>query len=1033
MPEHQTNEDRLGKYELSELTDQGTGGKVYRARDTDTGEEVTLKIFPGSVEDNSAFAKYFYEKSTDERNLIEHPNVLHMLEVGKIESRYYAAFEDPGGQTLAERLREAPLPVDQCLEILHEAAEGLRAAHRRDVVHGHLKPSDIILTTDQTGRKLVKVSFMDLAVAAPAGMVSIFGELIGSPKYLAPEVIRGRLPNPQSDVFSLGIIAYEMFTGREPFSSDHTLGYLFANCREDPVPAEQAAEEVPHEAALVLNRMLEKEPNRRYRSMQRVMDDLDRCTECLRTGRVEVVPYGTDSAFARDYELPRPEKETRSRKPSWVLRAGLLAAALLAGVLLVVGISQEGWGLLAADQPAKGGPAAEEARPDEFAPEQRGAPSPAQPGPQQPPPERAASQADPQQVLRGATADWRRYRENGDYEMAAAGFEEVLSRFPDSPAAPEAARQLAHVYVEWGADLAEEGEFEKAVQKYRKAAEAGPADSRYAGLARDRLPEVVARWAEDAKARGNYAKALQLYEELASEHPGTVEGNLLRARKPEIMLLMANRLWREEGDYDRAIGTFAKVAEQYAGTEWAEKAERTLPKLYLEAVGQQLEEGDYEGARRRLERLAEAYPQHPAAERAAELQAEIAFGLFQRATEVQNDREAARHLAALLQEHPSSVSTVKAVRTALDLQRAPGEPTFSPNTAGSELDAARKAYDQFDFSTALTKLRGVVRYARADSTEAQQATALLPEWRYGAACYQYGRGSAAAAKDALEKLEADFPQTRWARRAGRCLKNIKQPPEGMVFVPRGRFRMGTDLQQIAELIKEKEISPLGDEEEAVKATAEFYGLLSETPRHTAATDGYFIDATEVTNEQYARFVEDSGWPAPPHWREGTYPKGAARLPVVNVTLSDAKHYAEWRGGRIPTEIEWEKAARGTAGFRFPWGNTWKEDRAHHMLSSDAGPAQVGSYPNWDSPYGCLDMIGNVQEWTVSDFRPYEDSQMSDSASEGAKVTRGGAWQQQELVPIPSSCASRYPWAPSQADPSLGFRCVRDAPPPQPGE
>jgi len=137
---------------------------------------------------------------------------------------------------------------------------------------------------------------------------------------------------------------------------------------------------------------------------------------------------------------------------------------------------------------------------------------------------------------------------------------------------------------------------------------------------------------------------------------------------------------------------------------------------------------------------------------------------------------------------------------------------------------------------------------------------------------------------------------------------------------------------------------------------------------TVTLPSLLIDKTEVTNEQYKQFLDDSGykpeWPRNflKHWKNGNYPKGKTNHPVVWVSIEDAKAYAKWAGKRLPTEEEWQKAAQGDDGRDWPWGNIYDPGKAN-MDSDDTKP--VGSFPEGASPYGCLDLSGNVWEWTNS--------------------------------------------------------------------
>jgi formylglycine-generating enzyme required for sulfatase activity len=166
--------------------------------------------------------------------------------------------------------------------------------------------------------------------------------------------------------------------------------------------------------------------------------------------------------------------------------------------------------------------------------------------------------------------------------------------------------------------------------------------------------------------------------------------------------------------------------------------------------------------------------------------------------------------------------------------------------------------------------------------------------------------------------------------------------DGMVLVPAGEFKLGS-------------------------TKSDHWADEDEFPQRTVQLPAFYIDQLEVSNLQYRQFLEATGWPAPAAWgREHQYPEGADFMPVTDVCWWDAMAYARWAHKRLPTEAEWEKAARGTDGRRFPWGEEFEPDHAN----GDRYLLPVGSNSLGATPYGALDMAGNVAEWTASAYEPY---------------------------------------------------------------
>jgi formylglycine-generating enzyme required for sulfatase activity len=218
-------------------------------------------------------------------------------------------------------------------------------------------------------------------------------------------------------------------------------------------------------------------------------------------------------------------------------------------------------------------------------------------------------------------------------------------------------------------------------------------------------------------------------------------------------------------------------------------------------------------------------------------------------------------------------------------------------------------------------------------------------------------------------------------------------PPGMVLIKGGNFTMGTD-------------DPTSPEE--------------WRPTHPAAVGDFYLDINEVTNEEYFRFVKQTGHLAPSNWTNGNVPKGDAKLPVYNVSWYDARDYAAWADKRLPTEAEWEYAARGNDGRAYPWGNQWFDELSNSGEDKYKKPVGVGSFPRGASPFGILDMAGNVAEWVADPFNLYPGS--SAKPLPGYRVYRGGSYRfpKDQLVTF-----ARWTETPIEKLPYVGFRCAKD--------
>lgn len=197
-------------------------------------------------------------------------------------------------------------------------------------------------------------------------------------------------------------------------------------------------------------------------------------------------------------------------------------------------------------------------------------------------------------------------------------------------------------------------------------------------------------------------------------------------------------------------------------------------------------------------------------------------------------------------------------------------------------------------------------------------------------------------------------------------------------------------------------------------------LADELPAHVVDVPTFELAATPVTNAQYAAFVAAGGSGAPPHWPGERPPEEIAEHPVTWVDWDEADAFCRWAGGRLPTEAEWEKAARGTDGRIYPWGDEADERRAVVGRGMKAGaPEPVGSHPDGASPYGLLDMAGNVWEWTATWYGPYPEPPVDGSE----RVLRGGSYASTRLRW--ARCASRSRSHPSRLQGHIGFRVARE--------
>ncbi len=255
----------------------------------------------------------------------------------------------------------------------------------------------------------------------------------------------------------------------------------------------------------------------------------------------------------------------------------------------------------------------------------------------------------------------------------------------------------------------------------------------------------------------------------------------------------------------------------------------------------------------------------------------------------------------------------------------------------------------------------------------------------------------------LRRTQAAWEASVVSGQASAMGKGYDFEPE-MILIPGGKFLMGSDPQ------KDKDARGL------------------EQPQSAPYLADYYLAKTAVTNAQYAAFVQAAGHIPPRYWENAGPPRGKENHPVVGVSWYDAVAYCHWlstvtgKPYRLPTEAEWEKAARGTAGRIYPWGDQWDAKRCNTKEGGKGDTTPVGAHPQGISPYGLMDMSGNVWEWTSSLYWDYPyrgDDGRENAALSDSRVLRGGSWLNQYDS---ARTAYRRSYTPAYHSRIHGFRC-----------
>ena len=267
----------LGRYRILRKLGAGAMGEVFLASDPHIDRQLAIKTVllggPGGLEDEERRVRLMREAKAAGR--LVHPHVVTLFDAGDADGVFYLAFEFVDGPDLAARVRvPPPLTLGQVLRIGRQAAEGLDAAHRQGIVHRDIKPSNLLL--DAAGQ--VKIS--DFGIAKMLGQATELtqtGSVVGSPHYLSPEQIRGEELDGRSDLFSLGVVLYELLTRHKPFEGDTITTLVYQILARDPLPVSGLRYGLPERVGAVVARLLAKERDQRFANARELADELAAC------------------------------------------------------------------------------------------------------------------------------------------------------------------------------------------------------------------------------------------------------------------------------------------------------------------------------------------------------------------------------------------------------------------------------------------------------------------------------------------------------------------------------------------------------------------------------------------------------------------------------------------------------------------------------------------------------------------------------------------------------------------------------------
>ena len=331
---------KIGHYEITALLGKGGMGEVYLAQDTKLSRKVALKFLPGAFTQDQERLRRF-EQEARATSALNHPNILTIFEIGEADERHYIATEFIEGQTLRQRIAVGSLKLGETLDIAEQIASGLSAAHGAGIVHRDIKPENIMIRRDG----LVKVLDFGLAKLAPiqssrsgpedptqALRKTSPGVVMGTVAYMSPEQARGLSLDARTDIWSLGVVIYQMLTGSAPFSGATSSDTLVSILEREPRSLNSFSPEIPEELEWIVTKALTKDFDDRYQTAREMLTDLRRLKQHLSVAAEldrSVAPQlskGWDAARATSSDAAAVIVSSRPRSKRWLVGAILLVA-----------------------------------------------------------------------------------------------------------------------------------------------------------------------------------------------------------------------------------------------------------------------------------------------------------------------------------------------------------------------------------------------------------------------------------------------------------------------------------------------------------------------------------------------------------------------------------------------------------------------------------------------------------------------------------------------------------------------------------
>ncbi len=1098
-----------GRYKIEATLGQGGMSSVYQATDPNLRRTVAIKLIHPHLSSDPEFVRRFEQEAAAVAQL-RHPNIIQVYDFNHDDELYFMVLEFVPGETLQSRLASLDaakqrLPLSDSISIMSTVAEAVAYAHSRGMIHRDLKPANVMLTP--SGQPIL----MDFGVAKMLGGTqhTATGAIVGTAKYMSPEQARGDRPDERTDIYSLGVMLYELVAGQPPFDADTTVAVLMKHVTE-PVPdIRQIRSDIPDELVAIIQKALQKKPEDRYQSASElaaalravtaqdqratvVADDLD-STQLVSTGTRRSATSVPVAAAPKPSPAATPASTSGGRS-MWMIGAAVVGLLLLAAVGAFFIFSGSSTSTTGSAEPTAVAVAVNQNLPpatgmvringgnytvgldpadSEHAPAQRvdladfwidryevtngqyadflaatGAAAPADW------PDGAIPADQANHPVKGVTwaqavafCEWanKRLPTEAEWEVAARGADSRLYPWGDDPRAVELPRNGTYEVGGKPTNQTPSGVFDLAGNVWEWVGEPyAPVESGQRvlrGGANGFIKDMAYRLPGDPTVPTMVATA-----GIRCAASQVDESNLAKIQLAEGVLYQDTFAdpgsgWPVLAENARFFGyhppDFYHIELSQPDSQTAITRPPNFDDITVESqvrvdttdtdtgnyryglVLRRVNETDYYAFvisnRSGMWQVLKSSPagREVLVEGAAETLKGFAPKGF---TPDQSDSLRVDASGPNFAFHVND----EVVAQVSDSDYASGETGFYVETFDETL-----AHIHYDALT-IRELEAEAIVAAPTEAPAPTAVAATETPTSEPEPTEPAEPTATAVSDTLPTQEAtaEASPTPSATPTEELLPtptntsvptNTPRPtdtpapptatpvsaPAGMVLIPAGSFTMGSTT-----------------------------GQADEAPSHQVSLAAYLIDKFEVSNADYRRCVAEGGCTQTksadgftrPGYRDSP---DFNNYPVVNVTWDQAGAYCRWAGKRLPTEAEWEYAARGADNLTWPWGNSFNAS-----LSAAGSPdtEPVNSFPGGASPFGVFNMAGNVNEWVQDVYSTnfYATSPAENPVNNSGgnlRVFRGGSFANPDGAFYTTT--RRYNREPAFSDVDMGFRCAMD--------